>query len=82
MLKPRDIKTIVHFKSYIRQLAKHGLLYHWDDPITSITWSRPINIAAMQKAHAQVWALCDPWKILESDKALAKIYGIGDLYGI
>lgn len=68
------MKTIDDVKAYIRQLAKDGLLYHWDDQITDVMWSKPVDIEKMQKAHDEIWSICNPWLLLESDKELSNLY--------
>jgi hypothetical protein len=70
------MKTIEDVKQYMRDLAAMGRAYHWDDSPTEISWDTPVDVDAMQKAHDDVWAICNPWTILDDDSEIAKLYNL------
>lgn len=72
----KQLKTIGDVKAYIRTLASRGSLYHWDDNPNDIVWNIPVNIPELEKRHAEVWSICNPWKLIEHDKKIAAVYGL------
>jgi hypothetical protein len=67
-------------RAYLTWLARHDLSYHLDDNLDEIIWGDPEkkptseDVEEMKRLDVEMWRAGDPWRLLEDDRELWKLY--------